>query len=182
MNALVLLGLSFLLYSALRSFFHNVGDISLRFTSSSPLLSFIVFYLIKALPFLLKSRYTKILQDVNKFDRHNFSEETGFMGIVKKEVEYLFDFLQTHYQRDTELEIRRPLRLAVFVDDLDRCQTKTIMKVLQAVILSLALFSLQLLGSHHLPSQEVCFSNTMIWMRNQMHEFRRKHILIKTQH
>ena len=88
-----------------------------------------------------RSRGKWILNEVKKFeqfDRTNFSEETGFMGKVKKEVEYLFDSLRTELIVDDEINRRFQVRLLVFLDDLDRCSTPdTIMKVLQTVSLLL---------------------------------------------
>ena len=56
----------------------------------------------------------------------NFSADTGFMGEVKNEMGYLFDFLDTH-----------DARLCIFVDDVDRCKPQTVFDVLQAVHLLL---------------------------------------------
>jgi len=65
------------------------------------------------------------------------SQRTGFMGEVKKEVCHLFEFVKTHHVDDDELKIRRPIRLFLFFDDLDRCEYSTVMDVLEAVMLLL---------------------------------------------
>jgi hypothetical protein len=88
--------------------------------SFSPALYFSVNFAIKVLPELLESKGTRILNQVQGFetyDRPDFSEKTGFMGEVDKEVKYFFDFLRTNYVRDDKIKRRRPIRLAVFVDD-----------------------------------------------------------------
>jgi len=56
----------------------------------------------------------------------DFLADTGFMGEVKKEMAYLFDFLEIHDSR-----------LCIFVDDVDRCTPQTVFDVLQAVHLLL---------------------------------------------
>lgn len=92
------------------------------------------------LPELLQSRGTKYLKQVQAFEKHkrpNFSQKTGFMGEVKQEIQYLFDFLRMTYYSDNKLKKRLPVHLAVFVDDLDRCEKSTVMEVLQASILLL---------------------------------------------
>ena len=95
----------------------------------------------KIVPELLQSRGATILNEVQSFgshDRPDFSQMTGFMGYVHREVEYLFDFLKTEYFDDDELKVRRRIRLSLFVDDLDRCQKETVMSVLEAVTLLLS--------------------------------------------
>jgi len=86
----------------------------------------------KVWPELRKSRGKRILEEAESYQRTDFGEKTGFMGEVRKEVDYLFDFLKTYHTDEGEC-----LRLAVFVDDLDRCPKEITMKVLQAVILLL---------------------------------------------
>ena len=96
--------------------------------------------IVKVLPDLLQSRGSKYLKEVKKFDktgRPDFSQRTGFMGEVKKEIEYLFDFLRLTHYSDDKMKKRRLIHLAVFIDDLDRCDKSTVMKVLQASILLL---------------------------------------------
>ena len=59
------------------------------------------------------------------------------MGDVKKEIDFLFDFIRTQYYVDDEMRKRRPIHLSIFIDDLDRCDKSTVMDVLQASILLL---------------------------------------------
>jgi hypothetical protein len=59
------------------------------------------------------------------------------VGEVKTEVEYLFDLLTTETYLDKEIGCSRPLRLCVFIDDLDRCPKELVVSVLEAVILLL---------------------------------------------
>ena len=59
------------------------------------------------------------------------------MGVVKTEIEYLFDLLTTETYPDKEIGCNRSLRLCVFIDDLDRCPPELVVKVLEAVILLL---------------------------------------------
>ena len=82
----------------------------------------------------------KILDQATSMDsakRKDFTAEKGFMGEVKKEVEYLFDLLVHEKFKDDEIGCNRSLRLCVFVDDLDRCPDHIVVKVLDAVILLL---------------------------------------------
>jgi len=70
-----------------------------------------------------------------KFDRDSFKEDQGFMGRVKTEIDYLFDFIKTNPlpgKHDGQYA-----RLCIFVDDLDRCDSKQIVDMLQATILLL---------------------------------------------
>ena len=57
--------------------------------------------------------------------------------MVRKEIEFLYDFLRTTYLVDKENGTRRLMRLLVFIDDLDRCPKKIVVNVLQSVILLL---------------------------------------------
>ena len=59
------------------------------------------------------------------------------MWDVKKEIDFLFDFIRTQYYVDVEMRKRRPIHLSIFIDDLDRCDNSTVMDVLQASILLL---------------------------------------------
>ena len=59
------------------------------------------------------------------------------MGVVKTEIEYLFDLLKTETYLDEGIGCNRSLRLCVFIDDLDRCPPELVVKVLEAVILLL---------------------------------------------
>ena len=94
----------------------------------------------KVLPFFLKSEGAKIAKDFIKLDKHqrmDFSKKTGFMGDVRKEVGYLFDFLRTTEFKNHSLKIKADYRLSVMFDDLDRCDKGTVMEVLQLVIVFL---------------------------------------------
>ena len=120
--------LKLLLYLPSAGFFAGLVGTSIKF-------------LAKVVPEALRNRGTQILNKARRFETHtrrDFSEETGFMGEVKEEVEYLFDFLRNHHVDDDDIRKKRPIRLVLFVDDLDRCPKNTIMKVLESVILLLA--------------------------------------------
>lgn len=91
-------------------------------------------------PMFRLSKGRKFLMQARGFEKHkrtDFTKKTGFMGEVKKEVGFLFDFIKTTYIDDHVHQIRRLVRLSLFVDDLDRCQAQTIMAVLEAVMLLL---------------------------------------------
>ncbi|GFH56940.1 hypothetical protein CTEN210_13416 [Chaetoceros tenuissimus] len=64
--------------------------------------------------------------------RRDFSQDMGYMGEIKKEAEYLFDYL-----RERNSPSRR-VRMCLFVDDLDRCNSQTVVSVLEAVFLLLS--------------------------------------------
>jgi len=70
-------------------------------------------------------------------DRQNFTADTGFMGVVKKEVEHLYDFIETVPKVDVTQNSIQYTRICLFVDDLDRCDAQTVVDVLQAVQLLL---------------------------------------------
>lgn len=72
------------------------------------------------------------------FDRRDFTKDMGFMGEVKKEAEYLFDFLRVNKFYDEDSKEFHPVRLSIFVDDLDRCNAITVVSVLEAVFLLLS--------------------------------------------
>ena len=59
------------------------------------------------------------------------------LGKVKQEIQYLFDLLDCYKFIDSDNNCMRPVRLSTFVDDLDRCDSKTVMKVLEAIKLLL---------------------------------------------
>eukprot|EP00554_Chaetoceros_debilis_P000137 CAMPEP_0194096296 /NCGR_PEP_ID=MMETSP0149-20130528/57269_1 /TAXON_ID=122233 /ORGANISM="Chaetoceros debilis, Strain MM31A-1" /LENGTH=1660 /DNA_ID=CAMNT_0038782267 /DNA_START=22 /DNA_END=5005 /DNA_ORIENTATION=+ len=101
-----------------------------------PIINTLWEFFIKVFPEIRNPRYKKFF-DEEKNQRHDFSKETGFMGIVKREIGYLFDFLLTHDYPDTSNKCRRPTRLSIFLDDLDRCESKTVIDVLQAMKLLL---------------------------------------------
>jgi len=89
-------------------------------------------------PYLRRSRGDVLFEEAKKSSgRADMTESLGFMGKVKAEVEYLYDLLRTVQYHDEELGCKRPLRLCVMIDDLDRCPKESIVKVLEAVILLL---------------------------------------------
>ena len=53
-------------------------------------------------------------------------------------VEYLFDFLQVKRKHDNATNTTYPVRLCIFVDDLDRCNASTVISVLEAMFLLLS--------------------------------------------
>jgi len=59
------------------------------------------------------------------------------VGEVKTEIEYLLDLLTTETYLDNDVGCLRSLRLCVFIDDLDQCPSKSVVSVLEAVILLL---------------------------------------------
>jgi Leucine-rich repeat (LRR) protein len=87
-----------------------------------------------------KSQGAKIFQQAQALGKHkrfDFKEKTGFMGIVKNEVEYLYDFLITVHIVDWKHQVLRPGRINIMLDDLDRCDPETIMSMLEAAMLLL---------------------------------------------
>jgi len=88
------------------------------------------------LPEFRNPQYKTLLKE-EKNQRHDFSSDMGFMGKVRQEIEYLFDLLDTCIYHDKVNNCRRPIRLSTFVDDLDRCEALTVVKVLQAMKLLL---------------------------------------------
>ena len=101
-----------------------------------PITKQIYIFLRYVLPMLLKSR-ASVIRDKASSNRDQYFDNTGFKGFVKNEVEYILDFLRYTPFIDEENECKRPARLCIFVDDLDRCDGKTVMDVLEAVILLL---------------------------------------------
>jgi hypothetical protein len=89
-------------------------------------------------PYLCRSQGDVLFEEAKKSSgRADMTESLGFMGKVKAEVGYLYDLLGTEKYHDEELGCKRPLRLCVMIDDLDRCPKESIVKVLEAVILLL---------------------------------------------
>jgi Leucine-rich repeat (LRR) protein len=116
------------------------NKIILQVTATSPLMATLYTFVSKVLPELRNSRGAQIMREVQSFEKYSradFTKNTGFMGRVKKEMGYMFDYLKTQRIRDEKHQILRGVRLVIFVDDLDRCQAKTIMAVLEAVVLLL---------------------------------------------
>ena len=111
----------------------------LTILSSVPFLVQSVEFCKKILPYIREPMGKKIFKNatVVSSKRKGFSAEKGFMGDVKREVEYLFDLLTNVKFKDKEIGCNRSLRLCVFVDDLDRCPEHIVVKVLDAVILLL---------------------------------------------
>ncbi|GFH57105.1 hypothetical protein CTEN210_13581 [Chaetoceros tenuissimus] len=71
------------------------------------------------------------------FDRRDFTKDMGYMGVIKKEAEYLFDFLRVNKYYSEASGKLHPVRMSIFVDDLDRCNSKTVVLVLEALFLLL---------------------------------------------
>ena len=73
--------------------------------------------------------------------KHDFSDSAGFMKAVRDEVDALSDFLQSepviHKRKNSNQRVFRMPQLSICVDDLDRCDSKTIGEVLRAVVLLL---------------------------------------------
>jgi hypothetical protein len=116
------------------------NKIILQVTATSPLMATLYTFVRKVQPELRNSRGAQIMREVQSFEKYSradFTKNTGFIGRVKKEMGYMFDYLKTQRIRDEKYQILRGVRLVIFVDDLDRCQAKTIMTVLEAVILLL---------------------------------------------
>lgn len=90
---------------------------------------------------ILRGGPKQLLQDARigeDFERRDFSQDMGFMGEVKREAEYLFDFLRVNKFYDEDKNTLHKVRLSIFVDDLDRCNSKTVVAVLEAVFLLLS--------------------------------------------
>jgi len=114
----------------------NIGGIFAITLSSLPFLTQLPKFFSTILP-QLRSSCAEILKKQALSgvgaDRQNFTADKGFMGIVKKEVEYLYDFIQTVPKVDVTQNSIQDTRICMFVDDLDRCDAKTVVDVLQAV-------------------------------------------------
>ena len=101
-----------------------------------PALQFLWTHFTQVWPYLRYSMGDVLFQEAKKTSAHaDLAESLGFMGKVKTEVEYLYDLLRTEQYHDKTLACRRPLRLCVMIDDLDRCPKEAIVKVLESVIL-----------------------------------------------
>ena len=92
----------------------------------------------KVWPFF-KSPYDILLNGVAKATgtaHYDFRANMGYMGVVQKEMNYLFDFIRTEpIVLPNGVEVLG--RLSIFVDDLDRCTPNTIRSVLDAIHLML---------------------------------------------
>lgn len=102
----------------------------------SPLLFFKQLYtfLRDVLPYLTKEPEQFFQEALFGVDylRRDFLQDLGFMGQIKKEAAYLFNFLRMKKDEGA-------VRMCLFVDDLDRCNSKTVVSVLEAVFLLLAI-------------------------------------------
>ena len=90
-------------------------------------------FVVKLFLFLKKSSksYIKNLHQV--MSRPDFKEELGFMHLVKKEVQLLNDLIDF-----MEMFERKQFRIVLLVDDLDRCEKKKVLKMLEAVSILLS--------------------------------------------
>ena len=108
------------------------------FFALAPFFRYVYVHFTHVLPYLYRSRGEVLFEEAKKSSGNaDMTENLGFMGKVKTEVEYLYDLLRTEQYHDKELGCRRPLRLCVMIDDLDRCPKESIVKVLESVILLL---------------------------------------------
>ena len=82
----------------------------------------------KLLILLSKSTKSYIESLQKKMSRPDFSEELGFMHLVKQEVQFLN--LLTEYMETYE---RKRFRILLIVDELDRCEKRKVLKMLQAI-------------------------------------------------
>ena len=115
-----------------------LGLLPAGFATFAPVLRFLYVHIKRVRPYLSRSRGDVLFDEAKKSSgRADMTESLGFMGRVKTEVEYLYDLLRTVQYHDKELGCKRPLRLCVMIDDLDRCPKDAIVKVLEAVILLL---------------------------------------------
>jgi hypothetical protein len=121
-------------------FITQIGGITILTMSPIPLLKQLFIFLKDILPILRKGHRQLIQSAIfkNQFQRRNFSSEMGFMSEVRTEIEYLFDFLQVKRKHDNATNKTHPVRLCIFVDDLDRCNASTVISVLEAVFLLLS--------------------------------------------
>lgn len=69
--------------------------------------------------------------------REKYLSNTGFEGFVKEEFEYILDFLRYAPLPKKHRKRHNNARLSILIDDLDRCESESVMKILQAVILLL---------------------------------------------
>ena len=115
-----------------------LGLLPAGFVALAPGVRFLYEHFTRVRPYLRRSRGDVLFEEAKTSSgRADMTENLGFMGKVKTEVEYLYDLLRTEQYHDKKLGCRRPLRLCVMIDDLDRCPKDAIVKVLEAVILLL---------------------------------------------
>ena len=116
-----------------------LGLLPAGFAALAPVLRFLYVHIKDVRPYLSRSQGDVVFEEAKKSSgRADMTESLGFMGRVRKEVEYLYNLLRTVKYHDEELGCKRPLRLCVMIDDLDRCPKDDIVKILEAVILLLA--------------------------------------------
>jgi len=113
-----------------------LGLLTAGFAPLAPGLRFLYVYFKRVRLYLRRSRGDVLFEEAKQSSVNvDFTESLGFMSKVKTEVQYLYDLLHTEQYHDKELGCKRPLRLCVMVEDLDRCPKDAIVKVLEAVIL-----------------------------------------------
>ena len=78
----------------------------------------------------IKSYIESLQQEMS---RPNFKDELGFMHLVKQEVQLLNDL--TEFMENYE---QKHFRIVLIVDDLDRCEERKVMKMLQAISILLS--------------------------------------------
>ena len=112
--------------------------VGLLMTIASPIPFSIQIYTIffKVLPFLKTPKDILLHLATKTTGAGDFRAKMGFMGEVQTEMNFLFDFI-----RNTLISLPNGVevlgRLSIFVDDLDRCNPKTIQSVLDAIHLML---------------------------------------------
>ena len=87
----------------------------------------------RLLLFLGKSTKSYIENLQHSMSRPDFKEELGFMHLIKQEVQLLNDLIEF-----MELFERKTFRIVLLVDDLDRCENKKVLKMLQAISILLS--------------------------------------------
>ena len=103
-----------------------------------PVLLQIKEYITVVRPYLSESKGDTIFEKAQEAEeRPNMQQELGFMGEVKIELEHLYELLREEEFTDSQFGCTRHYRLAVLIDDLDRCPQNVVVKVLEAVVLLL---------------------------------------------
>jgi len=109
------------------------------------LLYLVLALLVVSLMQLLKNLYIYVryvlpitqINDKASAKRQKYLGDTGFEGFVKQEFEYILDFLRYAPLPENYSKRYSNVRLSILIDDLDRCNSQTVMTILQAVILLL---------------------------------------------
>ena len=83
--------------------------------------------------FLRKSTESYISKLQKQVARPNFKEELGFMHLVKQEVQFLNELIA--FMENLE---RKKFRIVLLVDDLDRCESMKVLKMLEAISILLS--------------------------------------------